>query len=110
MCTKQILMRITNDQPVDVAALRQEWIKVVDRWAYLGTLDKKTQRVAQSCCWENIIEDIRRYDRITRVRLMSELFEDVMFALDLDTQIQWATTERAATWLEEQLGVKLEGD
>ena len=94
-------MRIAS-VPVDVAALRQEWVAIVGRSA-----DRKTQRVAGWCCWENIAEDLTRYCRHERVTMLTELFEDAAFAMQLDCRIAYDGPERAAAWLEERLGVSL---
>lgn len=102
-------MRITN-KPVDISALRQAWIAVVDRWAYVGALDVKTQRIARQCCFRSVAIDLRRYERISIVRLLAELFEDAGFAADLEHRIRYDGPNAAAAWLEEQLGVKLGED
>jgi hypothetical protein len=102
-------MRITN-KPVDVSALRQEWIAVVDRGAASGVLDAKTQRIARRCCFRSIAIDLRRYDGISTVRLLAELFGRVVFAVDLAYRIHYEGPNAAAAWLEEQLGVKLGED
>lgn len=96
---------IITDRPVDVAALRQEWIKVVNRWSFDGGLDYKTQRVSCRCCFACIIDDLRRYPSPFRISLLTELFEDVGFAAELDFQIEFATTDTAAGWLTRRLGV-----
>jgi hypothetical protein len=93
-------MRISS--PVDVAALRQEWIAVVARHA-----DAKTQRVATRCCWERIAVDLYRYSRVRRARMLVALFEDSDFTHMLEMRIEFTGPKEAAVWLEEQLGVKL---
>lgn len=100
-------MRITNKGPVDVGALRRDWIAVVDRWAYLGAVDKKTQRVARRTCFASIAADTLRYDGVTRLRLFTELFEDAAPAAGLEMQLEDKGPEVAASWLEKRLGVEL---
>ena len=95
-------MRIAN-YPANVDALRQEWIAIVGRSA-----DRKTQRVAGWCCWENIAEYLTRYRRYERIMMLTELFEDPGFANQLDGRITHDGPKLAAAWLAERLGVSLD--
>ena len=98
---------IITDRPVDVAALRRDWIVVVDHWAYFGAVDKKTQRVARRTCFASIATDMQRYAPASRLRLFAELFEDAAVAAELEMQLKDNGPEAAASWLEEWLGVEL---
>jgi hypothetical protein len=95
-------MRISK--PVDVAALRREWLAIIDA---SDQVDHKTRRVARRTCFGNIIKDIDRYDLVTSAGLFFALFEDARLAVAFSNQMAVNGPEATAAWLERQLGVEL---
>ena len=96
-------MLITSSQPVDVLALRARWAEIVACRA-----DRKTQRVAQRCCWANIAADLMRYGQPDRERMLDELFEgETGLAVEVDRRLAYEGAAAAAAWLEEELGVRI---
>ena len=89
-------------KPVDVDALRTRWKEIT---AERG--DRKTQRIAWQCCWENIAGDLLRYGRTDRLHMLYELFGSSAFAAELEHRLEYEGPDQAAAWLEEELGVSL---
>lgn len=90
-------------EPVDVDALRTRWREITARHA-----DRKTQRVAWKCCWDNIGRDLLRYGRVDRITWLTELLGSAAFAAELEHRLEYEGPDQAAAWLEKELGVSLD--
>ncbi len=101
--TRTILTRTTRKKPVDVSALRARWCAITNEHG-----DTKTQRIARRCCWENVARDLERYGRTIRLRMLHALFTAREFADEIEYRLHVQGPQLAASWLEEQLGVRLE--
>jgi hypothetical protein len=105
-------------RPFDAHAAREAWLTAA--WKH-G--DKKSQRVAQMCCWNNIVEDMRRLPEKQRLAMLRDFFsaypaggEQIARAIDtLGTAELFVPNKPLASvagpitaWAEKQ-GMELEG-
>jgi hypothetical protein len=105
-------------RPFDAHAAREAWL--IAAWKH-G--DKKTQRVAQMCCWRNVIEDQQRLPEEQRLAMLNEFFsvypangDKIAAALNklgtvdlfVPNQLLADVTKPVLTWAE-KLGVEIEG-
>jgi hypothetical protein len=56
-------------RPFDAHAAREAWLATAWRHG-----DKKSQRVAQMCCWNSIVEDMRRLPEGQRLAMLVDFF------------------------------------
>jgi hypothetical protein len=60
---------VNSARPFDAHAAREAWLAAAWRHG-----DKKAQRVAQMCCWNNVVEDMRRLPEKQRLAMLTDFF------------------------------------